>query len=82
MREVKIRYTSFSVFQFIHVLSFYGSQKGNEGADTDLIFHSCLPNWEKQDPSIQFSICCDKNFHIEQASIIVLTLLLAWLEQY
>ena len=25
-------------------LSFYGSQKGDEGADTDLMFQFCLPN--------------------------------------
>ena len=25
-------------------LSFYGSQKGDEGADTDLMFRFCLPN--------------------------------------
>ena len=26
-------------------LSFYGSCKGHEGADTDLMFQFCLPNW-------------------------------------
>ena len=25
-------------------LSFYGSQKGDEGADTDLMFQFCLPD--------------------------------------
>ena len=26
-------------------LSFYGSHKGDEGADTDLMFQFCLPSW-------------------------------------
>ena len=39
MREVKKGFISFSVFQF----SIYGSKKGDEGADTILMFQVCLP---------------------------------------
>ena len=52
MRQVKIRIVSFPVFQLVFEnlllrrggLSFNGSQKGNKGADTDLMFQFCLPN--------------------------------------
>ena len=51
MREVKIRLISFSVFQFIfehfdwgrEVYHFMDLKKGNEGADTDLMFQFCSP---------------------------------------
>ena len=52
MREVDIRFINFSVFQFIVEnfdwqggLSFYGSQKRDDGADTDLMLQFCLPNY-------------------------------------
>ena len=49
MKEVKIRFICFSVcFWKLWVrqgcISFYGSHKGGEGADTDLMFQFCLPN--------------------------------------
>ena len=49
MRPVKIRFISFSVyFRKFGLrqggLSFHGSHKGDEGAETDLMFQFCLPN--------------------------------------
>ena len=53
MREVKIGFISFSVYLWkIWLrhggLSIYGSQKGDEGADTDLMFQFCLPYNKKR----------------------------------
>ena len=47
-------------------LSFYGSQKGDEGADTDLMFQFCLPylglpKWYKTIPCSPFS---SLSFHL------------------
>mgnify|MGYP001803348998 CR=1 FL=1 len=50
MREVKILFMSFSFSVYFQKfwrrpggISFYRSHKGNEGADTDLVFQFCLP---------------------------------------
>ena len=54
MREVKKRFIRFLVYIWKFWLrqwglSFYGSHKEDEGADTDLMFQSCLPNvWSKK----------------------------------
>ena len=53
MREMEIRFISFSVFQFTFEnfdlsqggLSFYESEKRDKGVDTGLMFQFWLPNF-------------------------------------